>query len=186
MGMTVDLACELARVLVGGMGRRWEHVEAVGRRAQALGDCCELPEHVIADAWLHDVGYAPPLVVTRLHALDGARYLRAQGADEEVVRLVGWHTGAAFEAEERGLADEWSTIHAPLDVDLDALTMIDLSTGPDGSPIIDTARLAEVLRRYADDDPVHRAVERSTPSLLAASRRAKARLGLPQDWPICA
>lgn len=186
MAMTVDSARELARELVGGMGTRWAHVQAVGQRAEALGDCCELPEHVILAAWLHDVGYAPPLVATRLHALDGARYLQDVGAAEEVVRLVGWHTGAAFEAEERGLADEWSTIPAPLDVGLDALTMIDLSTGPDGAPMIDTARLAEVLRRYADDDPVHRAVERSTPPLLAASRRAKTRLGLPQDWPICA
>jgi len=161
-------------------------LQAVGQLAEALGDCCELPEHVIVAAWLHDVGYAPSLVATRLHALDGARFLREQGAAEEVVRLVGWHTGAAFEAEERGLADEWSTIPAPLGVGLDALTMIDLSTGPDGSPMIETARLSEVLRRYAADDPVHRAVKRSTPSLLAASHRAKARLGLPQDWPFCA
>ena len=27
-------------------------------------------------AWLHDVGYAPSLVETGLHALDGARFLR--------------------------------------------------------------------------------------------------------------
>jgi hypothetical protein len=29
-----------------------------------------------AAAWLHDIGYAPGLAVTGLHALDGARYLR--------------------------------------------------------------------------------------------------------------
>jgi DNA-binding Xre family transcriptional regulator len=35
-----------------------------------------------AAAWLHDIGYAPDLIVTGLHALDGARYLRdARHAD---------------------------------------------------------------------------------------------------------
>ncbi|GAB77855.1 metal dependent phosphohydrolase [Austwickia chelonae] len=185
MAMTVDTARDLARTLVGEMGRRWEHVQAVGQRAEELGDCCDLPEHVIVAAWLHDVGYAPPLVSTHLHALDGAQFLSQEGAPDEVVRLVGWHTGAQFEADERGLVAEWSIIPEPQLVGLDALTMIDLSTGPDGAPMVDTARLAEILRRYSEDDPVHRAVERSAPALLAASRRAKDRLGLPQDWPIC-
>ena len=35
-----------------------------------------------AAAWLPDIGYAPGLAVTGLHALDGARYLRdAEHAD---------------------------------------------------------------------------------------------------------
>jgi HD superfamily phosphodiesterase len=57
-------------------------------------------------AWLHDIGYAPGLAVTGLHALDGARYLRdAQHADAMLCRLVAHHSWAIIEARERGLAD---------------------------------------------------------------------------------
>jgi hypothetical protein len=42
-----------------------------------------------AAAWLHDIGYAPVLAATGLHASDGARYLRdAQHADAMLCRLV--------------------------------------------------------------------------------------------------
>jgi HD superfamily phosphodiesterase len=59
-----------------------------------------------AAAWLHDIGYAPGLAVTGLHALDGARYLRdAQHADAMLCRLVAHHSCAIIEARERGLAD---------------------------------------------------------------------------------
>ncbi len=59
-----------------------------------------------AAAWLHDIGYAPDLAVTGLHALDGARYLRdAQNADAMRCRLVAHHSNTIVEAEERGLAD---------------------------------------------------------------------------------
>jgi hypothetical protein len=55
---------------------------------------------------LHDIGYAPGLAVTGLHAQDGARYLRdAQHADAMLCRLVAHHTCASVEAGERGLAD---------------------------------------------------------------------------------
>ena len=59
-----------------------------------------------AAAWLHDIGYAPGLAVTGLHALNGARYLRdAQHADAMLYRLVAHHSCATIEAGERGLAD---------------------------------------------------------------------------------
>ncbi|SCG11123.1 HD domain-containing protein [Streptomyces sp. MnatMP-M27] len=46
-------------------------------------------------AVLHDIGYAPPLVNTGFHPLDGARYLRdTHAADERIVRLVANHTYA--------------------------------------------------------------------------------------------
>jgi putative nucleotidyltransferase with HDIG domain len=53
---------------------------------------------------LHDIGYAPSLVATGFHPVDGARFLRAQGTPEVVVSLVAHHSGAVFEAEQRGLA----------------------------------------------------------------------------------
>lgn len=73
----------------------------------------------------------------------------------------------------------------PKALDLDALTMIDLATGPSGAPVVDVDRTAEILSRYEPGHPVHEAVTASQFSLLAASRQAKARLGLPQNWPVC-
>lgn len=61
--------------------------------------------------------------------------------------------------------------------------MIDLAVSPTGEPILDVERISEILRRYEDGDPVFRAVTRSRPSLLAASTRGKALLGLADDWP---
>jgi HD superfamily phosphodiesterase len=86
--------------------RRWAHVQGVAARAcslaPVLGASTDLLE---AAAWLHDIGYAPGLVVTGLHTLDGARYLRdAHRADAMLCRLVAHHSCAIVEAEERGLA----------------------------------------------------------------------------------
>ena len=68
---------------------------------EALGDRAHLVE---AAAWLHDIGYAEPLVVTGFHSLDGARYLRdADFSDRTVWTLVAHHTCALVEAEEQGI-----------------------------------------------------------------------------------
>ena len=69
-----------------------------------------VPEHaaavVEAAAWLHDIGYASPLVDSGFHPLDGARYLRRIGFGDRLLwTLVAHHTCALVEAEERGLAD---------------------------------------------------------------------------------
>lgn len=43
-----------------------------------------------------------------------------------------------------------------------------MTTGPDGSFVRAEDRVSEILSRYPEDDPVHRAIERSAPTLLAA------------------
>jgi hypothetical protein len=132
---------------------------------------------VVAAAWLHDVGYAPPLVVTGgLHPVDGARYLRENGWPELVVGLVAHHTGAEAEAEERGLIHELDEFLRPPESLLDLVTMADLTTSPDGQEVDPEQRIGEILRRYAADDPVHRAVTRAAPSLLAVVKRVSGRL----------
>ncbi len=56
-----------------------------------------------AATWLHDIGYAPSLVATGPHSLDGARYLRdAQHAEAMLGRLVAHHSCAIIEAGKRG------------------------------------------------------------------------------------
>jgi hypothetical protein len=46
------------------------------------------------------------LATTGLRPLDGARYLEALGVDRRLCCLVAHHSGATFEAEERGFTTE--------------------------------------------------------------------------------
>jgi hypothetical protein len=118
----------------------------------------------MAAAWLHDVGYAPPLNKLGFHPVDGARYVRQLGR-ERLASLVAHHSSARFEAEERGLVDalaEFEPEDGPL---LDALTYADMTTGPAGQRVDLEERIAEVLERYPRDDPVHRAISRSHPRI---------------------
>ncbi len=61
---------------------------------------------LVAAAWLHDIGYAPPIGHLRFHPVDGARFLEAQEAPERLCALVAHHSCARYEAEERGLTAE--------------------------------------------------------------------------------
>jgi hypothetical protein len=123
-----------------------------------------------AAAWLHDIGYAPGLAVTGLHALDGARYLRdAQHADPMLCRLVAHHSYAIVEADERGLADVLGLEFelAPY-VLSSVLTCCDMTTSPDGELIPVGRRLAEIHHRYCPGHLVSRSIQRATPMILRA------------------
>ncbi|GAB3888731.1 hypothetical protein [Terrabacter terrigena] len=175
---------DLAREWISGSGRRWAHLSAVGRlakEAEAWGT--GLPSSVVEAAWVHDLGYASGLRDTGMHAIDGARALMRLGAPAAVVALVAHHTGAIHEAEERGLADQLGELPVPDAADLDALTLLDLVVGPSGHFTSPEDRIGEILSRYGGEDPVYRAVTRSSPSLLESAARARARLRLPDEWP---
>ena len=178
-----ELAPKVAAEYLSGLGRRWQHVQSVGRLADTLASHQLIADYLAAAAWLHDIGYAEELVSTGLHPLDGARFLAAEGAPKDVVALVGRHTGAEFEAEARGLSAEMDQVPEPDPDDLDTLTFLDLVTAPDGSSTDPETRVMEILSRYSDSHPVHLAVSRSRPELLAAAERARTRLGLSDDWP---
>ena len=166
----------LARALAGehlaGMGRRWAHVQGVGCYADALAADGLVNDVIVMAAWLHDIGYAPSVAVTGFHPLDGARFLAVNCWPDEVVALVWHHTGAVFEAEERGLLNELAQLPVPKREDLDVVTTLDLMTSPDGDRIDPADRIAEILMRYPADSEVHRAVSRSRASLLAAAARS--------------
>jgi hypothetical protein len=123
-----------------------------------------------AAAWLHDIGYAPDLALTGLHALDGARYLRdSQHADAMLCRLVAHHSYAIVEAEERGLADVLGLEFAPAPYVLSSvLTCCDMTTNPDGEPVPVGTRLAEIDHRYGSEHLVSRSIHRATPMILRA------------------
>jgi len=180
---SAEHAAKVASEYLSGLGRRWDHVRTVGRLADELAASGRISPEVATAAWLHDVGYAEELSTTGLHALDGASFLATEGAPPEVVGLVARHTGAAVEAEERGLGPQLGWMPEANPADLDALTLLDLVTAPDGSLTDPETRVAEILSRYPASSPVYRAVSRSRVELLASAHRARERLGLTNEWP---
>lgn len=171
-------ALALARVQMRHLEPRWTHVRAVARASERLCKSHGLPENLLAAAWLHDIGYAPQIVETGCHAIDGARYLRRARWSEAVVSLVAYHSGASFEAAERGLSLELADFAEPAQDLQDILTLVDMTTSPTGDRVSVDERLSEILARYPADDPVHRAVTRSGPILRESAARAAAALGL--------
>lgn len=131
-----------------------------------------MSQTVIDAAWLHDIGYAPEVKDTGMHAIDGAAYLRDRGWPADVVSLVAHHTGAWSEAHERGLAGELKAFDEPPSELLDALTLCDLVVSPVGQRVAPAARIAEIFARYPVDHPVHRAVSRSSDELMDRALRA--------------
>lgn len=174
----VDGSARLAEQLVKPLGRRWSHVQAVARAADELRAAVSREDgHVLlAAAWLHDVGYAPELADTGLHAMDGARFLRNEGFPERVVNLVAHHSGARFEAAERGLDAELAEFRFEDSAVMDALITADLTTGPNGERVEYSERIAEILRRYPEDDPVSRAWSRAAEPIGWSVRRTRWRL----------
>ena len=72
--------------------------------------------------------------------------------------------------------DRLTIFAEPPDPLLDVLTAADVLTGPDGQPVEPADRIAEILQRYPAADPVHRAVSRSGPHLIATATAVLAQL----------
>jgi HD domain len=144
-----------AEQLIAPLGDRWTHVQAVADKARGLAAVlsAEDADLLAAAALVHDVGYAPSLHRLGFHAVDGARFLRAQG-QERLARLVAHHSGARFEAEERDLVEELAAFPVEDGPVIDALTFADMTTGPTGQSMTLDQRIEEVQRRYRSDDPV--------------------------------
>ncbi|MBB5852524.1 HD domain-containing protein [Amycolatopsis umgeniensis] len=177
MGLTEE-AQQLAERLVKPLGRRWKHVQAVALRASQIDHAVAPSDRgtLVAAAWLHDIGYSSDIGHTRFHPLDGARYLKQEGWQATVVNLVAHHSGARFEAIERGMSAELGEFpfeDSPL---LDALVTADLTTGPGGESVTYDERISEILSRYPADDPVHRTWVKAAPILRKSIERTEVRL----------
>jgi hypothetical protein len=134
-------------------------------------------------AWLHDIGYAPELVDTGFHPLDGARYLRNVGTYEAIVSLVAYHSCAPLEAGLRGLEGALTSEFSRGDPALaDALLYCDMTTGPDGVYMRPAERLTEIRDRYGPGHVVTRFVELAAPEILATAARVEELLSA---HPIC-
>ncbi len=165
--------------LAESLPRRWAHVQAVAAKAERIAHVLPAPERttLAAAAWLHDIGYAPDIAATGLHALDGARWLRGHGFDTQLVSLVANHSCATYEADERGLGAELrSEFPAEESALADALWYADMTTGPDGQDFNIHDRLAEVRSRYGPEHLVTRFWARAEPAIVATVRRTEKRL----------
>jgi hypothetical protein len=184
----VEQASRAAERLLATLERRRRHVRGVAATATVLAE--GLPDGgadtLVAAAWLHDIGYSPELVDTGFHPMNGARWLAAEGFSREVTALVAHHTGARFEAEERGLLSDWAELPVPRTDLLALLTAADISTSPDGEPVRARDRIEEILDRYREGDPVHRAITRSGPALIRATESVLADRGLSVEQLVVA
>lgn len=171
----VTAAMDLAEAkLAAPLPRRWRHVRSVARRARWVVKQLALSDDLEAAAWLHDIGYAPELVETGFHPLDGARYLRREGIDGQVVSLVAYHSCAQIAADVRGLGAELTSEFSPADpVMSDALLYCDMTTGPDGEYVRPADRLVEIRGRYGPDHEVTRFVKRAASEILATAGRVE-------------
>jgi hypothetical protein len=118
-------------------------------------------------ALLHDVGRALDPEDTEPHGFVGAEFLDAIGL-VDVAPLVAHHSGARFEAADRGMShlDHWYS-----DPELLAIvTHIDRTTGPTGESVTLHQRRAAAVARFGADAPQLRWFDLSTPDALLGER----------------
>lgn len=184
-GELVGRARFLSALLLSGTGDRWQHTRAVARRAREAVPAVTATggqhagEVLVAAAWLHDIGYAAPLVDHGFHPVDGAQHLRATGWPEEVVALVAHHSGARFTAAERGLGhllDDYDAELGHRTPVAQALVWADQTTGPAGELVGVEERAAEVLRRHGPDSAQARCAAERVPAILGDAAATEARL----------
>lgn len=174
------LAAELLRT---PLPDRYAHVVGVASRAAKVAQILGIPqEPLVSAAWLHDIGYAPPLVGTRFHPIDGARFLAKSGCGVEIVGLVAFHSGARVEARMRGLLDALLAEFAEPDPEaLALLTYCDMTTSPKGQVMTVDERLAEIMERYAPNDVVYRSIKNAEPELRRSVDAVELRLRSAQS-----
>lgn len=169
----MDLATTYADLLAELPESRRAHSVAVGERVASLASrlAPAVRAEVVAAGVLHDVGYSPSWVVLGFHPLDGAAGLRERGFSPLVCDLVSTHTGALWEADERGLDvelfDGFRCDRDDIALLRRVVTWADLTTGPTGQLVTVDERLSEIRARYPDEHPVSRFVSRRRAELLS-------------------
>lgn len=167
--------------LRNALPRRWAHVQGVARQARSLAPIAGSDAGFLeAAAILHDIGYAPDLVDTGFHPIDGATYLAKIGAPERIVHLVAHHSFAVYEAQLRGLEDDIACFEDERGPIRDALWYCDITTSPDGETVAAEDRIAEIQQRYGPDHLVTRFITGAAPELLAAVKRTERRMAAAQ------
>lgn len=176
---TLDWSQSTATMLLSSLGKRWLHVQQVVRTAERIAPI--LPEidrpYLLAAAYLHDIGYAPDVVETGFHPLDGARYI-APFVDRRLASLVAHHTGARFTARLLHLSDELKVYPREQSAVSEALNYCDVLSSPLGQPCTLKERYIDILQRYGPDDPIFRSFEQAYASLELDVKHTEKRLRL--------
>ena len=180
----VSWAAEQAESLLAPLGDRWLHVQGVVETARWVGKVLDEEDrsYLIAAAYVHDIGYAPSLVKTGFHPLDGARHIRSLG-HERLACLVAHHSEARFEARLRGLSDALDEFPRERSATADALVYCDLTVGSEGERVSLKERACGVYSRYGETAIVARAFCQAMPYFSLAIARTRLRLrkrGLPE------
>jgi len=166
-----------ASALAESLPRRWRHVQGVAEQARTLRRVVDTDAELLeAAAFVHDIGYAPDLVDSGFHPIDGANYLAKIGMPERLVNLVAHHSYALLEAELRGLTEHLQPFADERGPIRDALWYCDQTTGPGGERVSARERHAEIKQRYGPRHLVTEFIERGAPELLAAVDRTEQRL----------
>ena len=140
------------------------------RLAPAFGEDGQL---LVASAWLHDIGYAPQLLRSGFHPLDGAWHLDERKAGERLAGLVANHSAAVFEADLRGLMSQMATYPDEGTRVRDALWTCDMTTSPVGERVDLDGRLAEIAARYGAEHTLTRALHSAADEIRAAIERTR-------------
>ncbi len=181
----VRWAADEAAGRLAPLGDRWRHVLGVVNRAWSVAPILMTAEQhcLLTAAYLHDIGWAPELVRTRFHPIDGACWLRDQGL-ERLACLVAHHSAARFEAQLRGLGPALAAFELEESPTSDALTYCDLTTSPVGEPVTPEARWAEITERYGPHHLVIHALAQARPSLETAVTRTEERIRAAGTQPM--
>jgi putative nucleotidyltransferase with HDIG domain len=180
---TVERARELAHHLLAPVGTRWPHTMGVAGRAAEVARTVSAADRdlLVATAWLHDIGYAPSVVDTGFHAVDGARFLYQHGWPARLAALVAHHSGARFVAEANGAHAALEEFPYERSAVADALTYADQTSGPAGQLMDLDHRLAEMLHRHGPDSVQAQVHQVRAPYLREAVTRVGRRLRDLQD-----
>lgn len=170
----------LAESLLSGLPDRRRHTIAVAGRAGQLAPAVDPGDRELlrAAAWLHDVGYAPPIALSGFHPLDGARFLESQGWPPRLCCLVAHHSGARFMARMLDLGDQLAAYPDEGSPVTDALAYADQTVGARGESLPIETRMADMLHRHGPDSANAATHEARAPYLLAAAHRVEERLRL--------
>jgi len=153
---------------------RLNHVAGTAQITRFVSAQLSIPwaEDLLAAAWLHDIGYAPGLVNTGFHPLDGAAFLARGGWSARVVGLVAHHSHNAMIAPYFDAADALADIAAPDQLSHDILAFADIEAGRHGQESSGSDRLRDMRQRYQTSACVPRTVREDRYEELAASVEA--------------
>jgi hypothetical protein len=172
-------AREQATILLPPLGDRWLHVQGVVAKAKGLSKLfkSEDSKALLIAAYLHDIAYAPSLIVTGFHPIDGARYIEPF-VGKRVADLVARHTQSHFEAASRGLTCELAPFTDEKTIITDALAYCDVFTDSKGNTVSLRQRREGVLARYGPDHIVYQSFLLAYPYLCLSVARIQRRKSL--------